>query len=514
MDKKTEVIAAVDVGSNSIRMCISQVNRDGGLEMLEDLWHPTNIGKDTFAYGRIQVESIHDTCSKLKKFTMLMKDYAVTQYRAVCTSGIREAENREYVLEQIRLRTGLVVEIINNAQERFFMYKAMRYFLGGKQGIGDKGTLIVDIRSGGVEISVYSEGSLKFTEYIKIGSLRLRGILADLERMTLDFPSIVEEFVESRIDFLIPRIKEVNITNFIGLGGELKTINRLSSGKYYDPENKFITQQEIKKLYSTVHSMTTEQIIEKYGLERTQAEILLPSIILFYSFLQMTKAKGIYTPMVSLRQGLIADMADELLDTPRRKEFLNDVISSVRFIGQKYHIDELHCSNIEHLSLSIFDQTSAIHRLGEKERFYLRVAAILHDIGKYVNLNQHDIHSYNIIKFQDIMGFSDHELEIVANVARYHSEEIPSLEHENYLVLDGRDRITVSKLAAILKIAEALDISHKHKIIDADITCDERKLYISVKAKDDILLEKWSFADHINFFEEVMGMEPVVKKRG
>ncbi len=509
----SESVASIDVGSNSIRMTIAQMSPDGRIEILEDLWNNTGVGKDTFMFGRIQVDTIYRTCDILLNYTRLMKDYNVEYYRAVCTSGIREAENKEYVLEQIRLKTGLDVEVINNAQERFFMYKAMRYTIPDSRGFGHKGTLIVDIRSGGIEISLYSSGSLKFTEYIKIGSLRLRGILADLEKMTLDFPGIVEEFVESRIDFLIPLISEVPINNFIGLGGELSVISKLTFDGNTG-ESKFVNKAALRELYNELHKMSTEQIAKRFMLEKNQAEILLPSIILFYSFLEMTNAKGIYAPMVSLRQGLLADMADERFNTPRKKEFLNDVISSVRFIGQRYFIDEIHCSHIELLTMTIFDQTADFHRLGGKERFYLRVAAILHDVGKYVNLNQHDIHSYNIIKFQDIMGFSDHELHLIANVARYHSEEKPSVDDENYFVMEHKDRMIVSKLAAILKVAEALDISHKHKVIDIDIEKKGREIIFKVLATEDILLEEWSFSAHINFFEEVMGVKPVIKRAG
>ncbi|MFZ5989549.1 MAG: HD domain-containing protein [Bacillota bacterium] len=509
-----ELMAAIDVGSNSLRMMIAQVTSDGDIIPLEDLFKPTHIGKDTFSFGRIQVQSIHNTCDTLKGFFKLMQDYKLKNYRAVSTSGIREAENREYVLEQIRLRSGLEVEVINNAQERFLMYKAIRNHMVNEKKFVDKGTLIVDIRSGGVEISVFSEGSLKFTEYMKVGSLRLREILADLEKRTLDFPSIMEEFIESRIDFLKSILPKFNIKGFVGLGGELKTIISLCTEDKPGTERNYIKKEQLKKLYSKVHSLTTAQIIDEFNLPRSQAEILLPSIILFNSFLQMTDSDGIYAPMVSLRHGLLAHMVDERFDTVRKKEAYDDIISSVWYIGKKYSIDEVHSSYIEKLALSMFDQMKKIHMLGENERFYLRVAAILHDIGKYVNHNSHDIHSYNIIRFQDIMGFSDGELNLVANIARYHSDEIPDLSHDNYLVLNARDQIIVSKLAVILRIAEALDISHKQKIKKVEVHKHGKELQFNVWTKEDILLEEWSFISNVTFFEEVMGNKPVIKRRG
>ena len=510
---RVETVAAVDVGSNSLRMMIAEITSDGEIIPLEELLKSTNLGRDTFSYGRVQLETIHDTCDTLKGFAKVMQDYRIKNYRAVSTSGIREAENCEYVLEQIRLRTGLTVEVINNAQERFLMFKAIRNHLPKSMKIYHRGTLIVNIGSGGVEISVYSKGNLRFTEYIRVGSLRLREILADLERLTLDFPSIVEEFVESRIDFLQPRLEKLNIRSFIGLGGELRTITRLCTGNDNSKDEKFISKEALSSLYNRVHTMTTEQIIQDYGLDRSQAGVLLPSIIMFNRFLKMTGADGIYTPMVSLRHGMLADMADECFATPRKKEAIEDIISSVLHIGQKYNFDEKHCRYIEKLCLEIFEQTAKIHRMGDREKLYLQVAALLHDVGKHVNLNMHDMHSYNIIRYANIMGFSNRELDIVANVARYHSDDTPKLSHENYIILSVEDRITISKLAAILKIGESLDISHKRKIEKIETFISGRELIFKVQSTDDLLLEEWNFADTATFFEEVMGYKPVIKRR-
>lgn len=515
MDKgKFKVLAAIDVGSNALRMMIAQIKANGEVIPMEDLYQPTNIGKDTFAFGRIQVQSIHDTCNTLKGFYKLMQDYRIKDYRAVTTSGIREAENREYVLEQIRIRSGLEVEIINNAQERFLMYKAIRNHMIDDRMFSEKGTLIVDIGSGGVEISVYNLGSLKFTEYIKVGSLRLSEVLADLEKKTLDFPSIMEEFIDSRIDFLEEILPKLRINNFIGLGGELKTISGLCSSIEGEEVPSFIAKDGLKKLYSKVHRHTTTQIKEEFRLKKNQAQILLPSIILFNSFLNMTEASGIYTPMVSLRHGLLADMIDERYDVAGRKGAIDNIISSVWYIGKKYAIDEVHSVFIENLTLSIFDQMTKIHMLGDRERLYLRVASILHDVGKYLNHNSHDIHSYNIIRFLDIMGFSDEELNVVANVVRYHSDDIPDLSHGNYRALKPSEQIIVSKLAVILRISEALDISHKQKIIDLKISKSGNELYFDIDSREDTLLEEWSFNSNATFFEEVMGNKPVIRRRG
>ncbi len=515
--RDVRLVAAIDVGSNYLSMSVAEVNSEGNVYVVEDLIKPTDIGKDTFADGRVAVDTIHETCSTLRGFAQLMKDYRIKKhYRAVSTSGIRETENREYILEQIRLQTGLDVEIINNAQERFLTYKALRNHLQGAELINSHPTMIVNIRSGGVEISIYDAGNLKFTEYIKLGSLRLRETLSDLETMTIDFPRVMEEFIESKIYLLKSTTKKLNIKYFIGLGGqELNKIYRLccDSGSTGDGSN-FISRSSLSELYKKMRGMSNDQIMDTYDVSRKETETLLPSLILLHSFIKMTEAEGMSAPMISLRQGIIFDLADDLFKTPGREGSINDIISSVWYIAEKYGVDKKHASCVEQTALSIFDQTWKLHRLGERDRLYLQVAAILHDSGNYVSFSDHEQHSYNNIRSCNIMGLSDSELNLVANVAKYHAYEIPSHDDENYMALRSKNRIIISKLAVILKLAESLDISHSQKIRNVEVQTTHDRVVFNLCTNHDTLLEEWDFMNHAQFFEEVMGIQPLLKRKG
>lgn len=511
---QVDTVAAIDVGTNSIRMLIAEIDPSGRTTPLDELWKPTDIGRDTFVKKRVAADSIHETCDTLKGFVGLMRDYRVRRYRAVSTSGIREAENREYVLEQIRLRTGLTVEVINQAEERFLVYKALRDQLPEFGTMSDAGTLVANIGMGGVEVSVYSEGHLKFTDYIKIGSLRLRKILADLEPVSLDFSGIMREFVESRIHFLEPHIRGIPIQYFIGLGDEIRTISNIYGGPKSSGNSIVIPKQSLQNLYEAIRGITTDRVTEQYQLHRNEAEVLLPSLIIFNHLMDMTGAQAIHAPLVTLRQGILADLVDDIFDTSRKHDFIHDIITSVWYIAEKYKVEKEHSAYIEWIALTIFDQTWRIHRLGNRERLYLNVAAILHDIGKYVNATQHDVQSHNVIRSQDIMGFSNREMRIIANLARYHSDEVPQPSHDNYRLLNEQDKIMVSKLVAVLKLAEALDLSHSQKIKELSIVTAGRELHFKLKLEGDFMLEQWNFENVSRFFEEVMGYRPVIKRKG
>lgn len=512
--KVGETIASIAVGSNYLRMSIAEINADQTIKILEDVIKPTNIGKDTFASKRISVQTMHETCNDLRRFAQLIKDYKVKFYKAISTSGIREAENKQYILEQIKLRTGLNVECINTAEERFFMLKSINY---NSNLSSWKRALIVSLTSGAVEVSIYEEGQLKFTEQAKIGSLRLRETLGELESKTIDFPEIMEQFIDNKLYSIKSTIENLDIEYFVGLGGELKTIfniirtkNNLNKQKYFSEKENFIEREDFIKFYKDIRNMTNDQIRFTYGVSYKTAELILPSILIFYCFLKITKNKSIQIPMVSLKKGILYDLAEELLDIDKRKESLNHIISSVWYIGKKYRIDKKHASFVENIALSIFDQTKKLHKLGEKERLYLQVASILHDVGIFVDASNHCEQSYNIIQSQNIIGFSNKDLLLTANIAKYHSEEIPMESHKNYYMLSDQDKMTVSILSAILRLAEALDISHLQKIKEIKLVGDKDLLYFNLNAEEDIILEEWNFINNSDFFEEVLGVKPLI----
>ncbi len=504
-DIQRETVAALDLGANFFRMIIAEIGSDGEIKVLEELQKNTSIGKDTFSKRRIGPEAIYESCNILNGFVRLMKDYGVKFYWAVSTSGIREADNREYVLEQIRVRTAIEIQVVNTAQERFLVFKALRDRLENSEKIYNDGAMVVNIGSGGVEVSLYHGGNLKFTEYIKIGSLRLRELLDPLENATLNYPQVVAEFVESKIYTLRNYLESYKIKNFIGLGGGLKLLLKI-----YDNDVSFIKKDSLLDFTKRIKNMSTEKIRETFDLNFIEAKLLLPSSIIVEIFFNMTEAEGIYVPHISLRHGMLIDMLSNRLSPDKRKIFENDIISTVWYMGEKYDIDKEHTQTVKKLALRIFDCTKKVHRLGNEERLLLEIATILHDIGKFVNLNEDGYFCYSLIHNEEILGLSDNSLNIVANIVRYHDDEIPSLSHENYKSLSYSDKLTVSKLASILKLSEALNISKKDKFKDLDIRMDDKKVYFTVEVNDDITLEVWSFDNKSEFFEEVMGIKPVI----
>ncbi|WP_446898352.1 Ppx/GppA phosphatase family protein [Clostridium sp. LBM24168] len=509
--KPNQTVAVIDVGSNYLRMIAADIDNTGNINILEDVIKPTKIGKDTFSNGRISVETIHKTCEDIKGFSQIMKDYRIKHYRAVSTSGIREASNRQYILQQIRLRTGIQVKIINTSQERFYIMKALRYETSNTDILTSKTTLVVNISTGSVEASIFEDGNLKFTEHTQIGSLRVKEALDELEYAAPNFTKLTEQYIESKLYWSKFNIENFKIKNFIALGGELSTIIKLiKKAKKTSAATNFILKNDFKKLYEKIKTMSNDQIVFEYGLSKQKIDLLIPTILIFYNFLEMTESEKIYTPNITLRLGVLYDLSDEIFKFPRKDSSTNDILSSILYICNKYKINKTHANYVEKISLSIFDQTLKIHKLGERERLYLQIASRLHDVGGFIDITNHENQSYNIMISQDIMSFSYKELTIIANITKYHSSMVPDENDYSYFILDDKNKMIVSILSAILKMAEALDTSHLQKIEELKLSKSNNVLYFNVTSNDDLSLEEWNFNKRANFFEEVLGVKPVI----
>ncbi|SHJ45311.1 Ppx/GppA phosphatase family protein [Parasporobacterium paucivorans] len=506
MNKKGyEVVGAIVIRPNNLELTIAELRGDGGKNILEELVQPTNIGSDVFQTGRIHAATISDTVLHIKGFKKAMDNYQVKTYKAVATSAFREAENQEYVLERIRMNTGIVVDVANSAQERFYMHKALRYGLP-KVGKTVESALVVNVGSGGVEFSIYQKGNLMMTEYINIGALRLHEQLSTFQTRTTEFLRVMEEFISSRLSIVKPIINKADIQYFIGLGSELNMVAGLISAK-----KKLIDIVEIENLYEKIKRMQDEEIMEAYRMSAKQVETLVPTFVILNSFLGMTHSKKVYIPKIDFRQGIVCDLADSIFDLERQEEFNRDIISSVWYLAKKYGIDRQHSSQVAKVAMKIYDQTEKYHQLGKRERQYLEIAAMLHAIGYFVNFNDYNVITSWLVKRQNIMGISNLEMEIISSIIFYHEDEVPRQHHTVYTNLSHEEKAIVLKLTAILKIANSLDYSRGGKVSDIEICRKKDELILTVKASQNLLLEEWVFNKRAEFFEEVMGIHPVLK---
>jgi len=508
---KSQLAAAIELGSHALSMKIVEIGKNMEIKTLESLRKPVDLGKDTFATGWVSFETLVETCEILKGFKKLMTDYNVKIYRAVATTAVREAMNREYIVDQIKLKTGLDIDVIGNSTERYFAYSALREHLSNYKDIRKEGGIIVDIGFGSTQVYIVSNDRLEESINIKLGSLRVREILSALEGRTLNFPRVLDEFIAGKID-TSDFFKNKNLfRNIVLIGGDVKMISKLNLRINRDKKKNYILKKNFGEFYQEMLYKSPQFMMKELGLERSSAEILLPTMMIFKKFLDKTSADRFYTPLVTIMDGLIVDICRKRIYEEEKDELEKDALSLARFIAGKFKYDKAHSEDVEKNSLILFDETRKLHGLGKRERLLLQLASIFHDSGKFISLNEHYIQSYNIILASEIPGISRDEQTIIANVARYHSGLSPEQSHPNFASLADSSKLIVAKLSAIIRIADALDRSHKQKVMQMRVEWDSNRLIIKVETAQEMLLEEWTFEAKSEFFKIVFGVIPEIK---
>lgn len=502
-DKKT--VAVIDIGTSAIRMVVAEIDPKTRIRYLENLQKPVRFGKDVFTKGRISVEVMREAVEILKNFKYVIDSYGVSKIQAIATSAVREADNRENFINQVFVRTGIDVEVIEGPEENRLELTAVEDALDGKINLEKKNCLIIEVGSGSTEMIILNQGEVEVTRTLSIGSIRLpEEALSEKSE-----PAVVQRMLKRNIhETAVSAAKEFNfdkLDTFIALGGEMRFV----AHQIIDPiSEKFavLPKKDFVSVVNKILKKTPEDISQDYGIPYAQAETLYVTFLFYLDFLNATRAEEVIVPMVSIRDGLLLEL-EQLFSKNKRTDVAKQVISSARHLGAKYKYDKNHAACVTSIALKLFDLLKEDHGLGSKERLLLEVSGILHDIGTYISPAGHHKHALYLVNASEIFGLRKAEKEIVANVVRYHRRATPRQVHVPYMSLPRGDRAVVSKLAAILRVADALDNSHQQKIRQFVLEHTEKVYTIWAPPEaGDISLERESLKRKGNMFTDVFGV--------
>lgn len=512
------IFAAIDVGSFELELGIYEVSGKNRLKKLDHVRHEIALGRDTYKNGKISYELMEELCRVLGEFVEIMDGYKITDYLAYGTSAMREAKNMQIVLEQIRVRTGLKVQIISNSEQRFLSYKA----IAAADEEFDKniqlGTAIVDVGFGSTQISLFDENLLVSTENLPLGVLRIRENFQAVNSTVDRTSEIIGEMVGSELaTYKKIYLKDRGVRHVIGTGETLLYLFR------YEDNGKLlsrVSRQKFDSLYEQLLNMNTEEIEERFGVNSDYAALLLPSAVIYKKFMEMTGAEMIWIPGIRLCDGIAAEYASDRKLIRLKHNFDNDIISASRNMAKRYRCRGAHSQLVEEFVLQIFDTMKQYHGMGKRERLLLQIAVILHACGKFISVRNANECAYNIIMSTEIIGISHLEREIIANVVRYnirdfdynmvHRESDPEAENlKGY----GNVTILIAKLTAMLRLANSMDRGHEGKLKGCRFAVRDRKLLVTTDYSGDITLEAVSFEQRAGFFEEIFGIRPVLKKK-
>ena len=498
-------IGSIDVGSNAIRLSIANVDSSGEYRMLYNERAPVRLGQDVFTKGVISAHSIDRMLETFGEFRKKLDEHAVSHVKAVATSALREATNRDLVLKAVSKATAIELSVIGGEEEARLIHLAAKTVLNLK----NKVALLVDIGGGSVEVVLADDTTVLCTESYAMGSVRLLKILderAGEER----FNQLVTEYVDATQRRLEQEIGNQKIDVCIGTGGSIESLGDLRKELFQKNSNQKVTAEELKSLVKKLRGTTFEERIQALRLRPDRADVIVPAAIILQKIVQQAGVDEVIIPGIGLKDGVILEMVAELRDHEKHLH-RNQVIESARRLGKKFFFDEKHANTVAKLAVQIFDQTKPFHALDIEARLILEAAALLHDIGHYVNVYNHHKHSLYLIQSNPLVGLTPLQMDMVGNVARYHRKSPPKMQHKPYEDLSPKQRLIISQLAAILRLADALDHEHASSVERVEVEYKRPRFRFRLKGRGDMLLEKWALLNKRDMFESVFDANVTVE---
>jgi exopolyphosphatase/guanosine-5'-triphosphate,3'-diphosphate pyrophosphatase len=487
-------------------MVVAEVLPDGRVEILERLQRAVRLGQDTFRRGRLGALSMRAAIAVLRDYQKLLHLYHAEGVRAVATTAVREASNAEMFLDRVFLATGLQVDVIDTSEESRLTVSAVRRALGNVLGDEQAETLIVDVGGGSTLLTFLLGSEIVTSQSLRLGSVRLQELLSISEETPRRSAEMLRSHIGNVITSAHRSLPLDGIRSFVAVGGDARFAARQIGQPTEVSELTLVEAEQFDRLVHRCERLTAEEISKRHGLTFAEAETINPALLVYQALLRRCKADKMLVSNVSMRDGLLLELAQQVTGA-EDEAMLAGIIHSAMTLAERYHADPEHGRNVAELAVRFFDFLQSDHGLRARHRLLLRVAALLHEIGGFVSNRSHHKHSEYLIANSEIFGLSRGEIAVVAQIARYHRRSPPRASHPAYVALPRESRVIVNKLAAVLRVADALARGRLRKMRELRIERAGDELLLTALGQTDLMLERHSLAAKGGLFEEVYGMK-------
>lgn len=469
-------LAAIDVGSNSVHMLIADVSRDGHIEVVDRVKEMVRLGRKSFTTGRLTEESMDLAVLALVNFHRLLKVRRVQRMRAVATSAVREAHNRIAFIRRIRRETGIPVEVISGNEEARLIFQAARHALGLEGGP----FLLVDVGGGSVELVLVKDGRRLWMHSVKLGAARMsERFLGDDPPSSAQRRRLVKHF-EEEIGDLMRAARKAGVVSAIGTSGTINTLVAMARARRGEELGRLhgasASAAEVSRLARDLCEANAAMRIDLAGIDAKRSDLMPAAGMLADFVLSKSGASELIACTWALREGLLLGLARKTsgrTSTEARRR-------SVMMLARRFCGANEHGRQVAKLALKLFDETALVLGLPASARELLEYAALLHDIGHAIDHDRHNRHSYYLIKNAELLGFSPAEIETIALGARGHRKQAPSLDSAELRTLNAGKRRIVRGIAAILRVADALDRSHFGIVRGIDVRFAPGRLIVEI----------------------------------
>ncbi len=477
-------IAAIDAGSNALRLAVARAYSALDIEPLANERYSLRLGESVFLRHRFSEELFKKGVKAFRHFREIMEEFGVTRYRAVATSASREARNREAFVRQIKQKTGIALEVINSPEESRLGRVAVLAALGPES----PPRCIVDLGGGSLEVSIFRNHAVEQSTQLPVGTVRLMSTLNIPGAIRPAQAEQVRRYVRALLESRLPARPNLGEQIAVALGGNAETLANIAPG----PRLHGLPTLELSLLRERLPDILKRDVRERmksYAIRRDRADVIGIAAITFVTFGRYLNIRNLLIPGVGLREGLIQEIARQAFsrtEPHRYNASARHLLVGTRSYARRLQKDQTHAEHVRELSILLFDQLQPVHHLPAQSRVLLEAGAILHDAGHMISHRGHHKHGEYLAMNGDIPGLEGRDRAIVAALVRYHNRKSePAGHHMAYSSLNNNDKRIARRLAAILRIAEALDHSHRQRVMQVRTAFQGGAVGLQVTARGD-----------------------------
>jgi exopolyphosphatase / guanosine-5'-triphosphate,3'-diphosphate pyrophosphatase len=495
-------LGAIDVGTNSIRLIIAEALREGNYRILDEEKATTRLGKGLAATGKLNPAAVEQSLEALRRMKQIATGYQVREMRVIATCAVREAEDGSEFCRRVKAETDLDVEIISAREEAHlaFFSVARNFNLEGKN------VAVADIGGGSTEIILASGHVIEAICTTPLGAVRMTEMFGEGQALA---PEPCEEMLDAIDRELRRQTRHVLLEPhmLIGSGGTFTTLGEMvmaGKGQLGLPlRGTEVTRAEVRHLLDRLRKMSPEARRSLPGLSPDRADIIVAGVAIIDRLMRHFNLNRVVIHDRGVRDGLLLTMIDHSVGVPSDNS--HDREMAVERFASRCGVDIQHGRHIARLAGQIFGELQTRFGLEPRDRVLLETAARLQDVGYLINYEQHHKHSYYLILNSRLAGFQPQELELIANVARYHRGAEPKKKHVNFSQLAAKDQLRVKQLSSILRLAGGLDRSNSQQIHDVSVAPGETGLTLWVAAKEFPEVDIWAAKRRSESFEKIFG---------
>jgi exopolyphosphatase/guanosine-5'-triphosphate,3'-diphosphate pyrophosphatase len=481
----TEILGAIDVGTNAVRMELARALPDGSLETLHQERDPIRPGEGVFLTGSIPREVAGRLLSTLRRYAALCRRDGA-RVRAVATSAVREARNGAEIVRRVRAEAGLELEVVSGREE------ARLICLGVLQGKPPHArSLVVDIGGGSTEVATARGEEPTELWSVAVGAVRLTEMFGTAAKVTPARLALVRSYADESFREGLPRrFRHAPVA--LGSSGTINAVVGFAASK-----GRSATLKEISRAVEELAEMGIEE--RRRHFDPRRAEVIVSGAVILEAAVRHLGLKSVTSVDTGLRNGILVD----LLRRGASAQPDRSAAEAALALGRRFAFDEKHAVQVGALAVALFEDLADLHGLPHAARRLLEAAAVLHDIGTAVAFHKHHKHTFYLVANADVPGFSDRERELMATVARYHRRSTPDRRRADLAHLSASELSTVRKAAALLRVANALDASHQQPVRSLRASQHGGVVTLRLRLRAPADLELWDARREAQFFREV-----------